>query len=106
VDRSGVVRLRKVIENEERLDLLKLDIEGAELDVLKDCSDVLCKVENVFVEYHAYHRGNRKLGDLLSILEKSGFNYYLKPVSHVTKPFVNMFKVYPLQVNVFATREK
>jgi len=33
--------------------MLKIDIEGAEYDVLKDCEDSLENVKNIFVEYHS-----------------------------------------------------
>ena len=34
------------------VDLLKIDIEGAEIAVLKECSDHLHNVNHLFVEYH------------------------------------------------------
>jgi FkbM family methyltransferase len=36
----------------EDIDFLKIDIEGAEYAVIKDCSDKLIHVKNLFVEYH------------------------------------------------------
>src|SRR6476646_4373490 len=36
------------------VDFLKLDIEGAEVDVLADCADRLSNVRHLFVEYHSF----------------------------------------------------
>jgi hypothetical protein len=46
-----VVRMRDWLN--EPIDLLKLDIEGAEFDVIKDCDDRLSIVKCLFVEYHS-----------------------------------------------------
>ncbi len=44
------LRLRNYLDR--RVDLLKLNIEGAETEVLEDCSDLLGSVDNLVVEYH------------------------------------------------------
>ncbi len=38
----------------DRIDLLKIDIEGAEVPVLEDCAARLDWVDRVFVEYHSF----------------------------------------------------
>jgi len=45
------IRLKDFLENEEKIDMLKIDIEGAEYEVLKDCRESLGHVQNLFVEY-------------------------------------------------------
>lgn len=58
---------------DERVDLLKLDIEGAELAVLRECADKLHNVERLFVEYHSFVGQPQGLPELLSILKTAGF---------------------------------
>ena len=54
-DNVPSIRLRTVLQNEKRkIDLLKIDIEGAEIEVIKDCADNLDKVCNIFIEYHSF----------------------------------------------------
>jgi len=61
------VRLRDYLDRD--VDLLKMDIEGAEVDVLLDCADRLHRVRNVVCEYHSYAGRSQRLGELLSVLE-------------------------------------
>lgn len=59
------------------IDLLKLDIEGAEYDVLSDVRDQLGTVRNIFIEFHLRGQSNR-LSSLLEILENAGFQYLIE----------------------------
>ena len=72
--RVGVpsVRLRDRITREP-IDLLKLDIEGAELEVLRDCEDVLDRVAALHMEVHDFAPGRRLLPECLQLLERAGF---------------------------------
>src|SRR5262249_28232303 len=49
--RVPTCRLRDYLT--QRVDLLRLDIEGAEVDVLRDCADLLGQVRNLAVDYHS-----------------------------------------------------
>jgi len=64
----------------QRIDLLKMDIEGAEFDVLSDLSHSkkLSLIKTIIVEYH-HHIDVKKnnLSRLLVLLEKNGFGYQL-----------------------------
>jgi FkbM family methyltransferase len=68
------IRLKQIIEN-QHVDLLKLDIEGAEYDVIKDCDEALANVKNIIIEVHKFRDHNGSLGDILRILEKNHFEY-------------------------------
>jgi FkbM family methyltransferase len=57
------VRLRDYLSGE--IDLLKVDIEGAEVDVLLDCADRLNAVHHLLVEYHSFLDQRQRLADLL-----------------------------------------
>jgi FkbM family methyltransferase len=72
------VRLSTFID--EKVDLLKLDVEGAEHAVLKDLvsSEVISNIDQMIVEYdHHLEVDTDKLGEFLSQLEKSGFGYQI-----------------------------
>lgn len=102
------LRLKDLIEKEKKIDMLKIDIEGAEYDVLMDCSNTLNNVENIFIEYHSFENSIQKLSEILQILEVSNFRYFIKPVNDRAVPFVNRKnKNNPnidLQLNIFAYR--
>lgn len=91
----------------EHVDLLKIDIEGAEYDVLLDCSDALGNVENIFVEYHGIYEQIHQFRHLLELLEKSGFKYHIKEADPIVHPFIKRERerTYSLQFNVFAFRD-
>ncbi|WP_338793197.1 FkbM family methyltransferase [Bernardetia sp. MNP-M8] len=82
------VRLQKYLN--QRIDLLKIDIEGAEITVLEDCVDSLHWVGNLFVEFHSFQNSAQRLGQLLSILENAGFRYYIRSEGVWSKkPFIH-----------------
>jgi FkbM family methyltransferase len=68
------VRLRDVI-GAEPIDLLKLDIEGAEHLVLPDCADVLARVDALLIDVHEFDPTRRGLPALLNLLSSAGFEY-------------------------------
>jgi FkbM family methyltransferase len=65
----------------ERIDLLKLDIEGAETEVLEDCASALGNVGALLLEVHEFDPSKRRSPALLQLLGDSGFTY---AVTHVT----------------------
>mgnify|MGYP003625962069 CR=1 FL=1 len=62
----------------EQVDFLKIDIEGAEYDILRDIDASLKYVKNIFVEYHSTCNNEQHLGEILNILKKNGFRYFLE----------------------------
>jgi FkbM family methyltransferase len=99
------VRLSDLLN--EEVDFLKIDIEGAELPVLKDCGDKIKNVKNLFVEYHGKYDKLSELNDMLDILLRNGFRYCIKEGSIIhTKPFWDKdTKVkYDMLLNIFAFR--
>jgi len=69
------VRLRDVIAAEDRIDLLKLDIEGAEHRVLADCEPELGRVRAMIIELHDFDARERKNPSTLELLKRAGFVY-------------------------------
>lgn len=69
------IRLKNYINNFERVDLLKLDVEGSENDILNDCRHVLHKVKCIIAEIHHFDHKKQFIGSLFKTLEDSGFQY-------------------------------
>ncbi|GAB4425882.1 MAG: hypothetical protein OHK0015_06290 [Chloroflexi bacterium OHK40] len=80
------LRLRDMLT--QPVDMLKLDIEGAETVVLEDCADRLDRVERLFVEYHAPVAQPQTLHRVLAILAGAGFRYQLHEAYAAPRPFV------------------
>lgn len=69
------IRLKEVLAAFTRIDLLKLDIEGAEYEVIRDCRDELHRVNYLFVECHFMDGRISEVLTLLEILNQSGFQF-------------------------------
>ncbi len=102
----GSVRLKDLIDLEKKIDMLKIDIEGAEIEVIKDCRENINKAENVFIEYHSFLNHAQELDLILKILTENKFRYFIKQPADRNIPFINKKnKNYPdmdLQLNIFA----
>ena len=64
----------------DRIDYLKIDIEGAEIDTLKGISDEnLSKVKAIAMEYHHAHLGfdDEVRKEFIGRLNRLGFNSHL-----------------------------
>jgi FkbM family methyltransferase len=58
----------------EQIDYLKIDVEGAEYDILLDCpSETLAKVRRIVMEYHEYDWYERSHLELVEALASNGF---------------------------------
>ncbi len=80
------IRLRDYLQ--ESVDFLKLDIEGAEGEVLSDCAERLNQVSNLFVEYHGFVDRDPDLSKLLGTLESASFRYHIDSDLISPKPFM------------------
>jgi FkbM family methyltransferase len=72
----------------EKTDLLKLDIEGSELFVLKDlaATNKITLIERMIIEYHSDEENEEnQLSALLAILEDEDFSYILS--NQIAPPF-------------------
>lgn len=97
------IRLKDYIS--QPIDMLKIDIEGAEYTVLKDCENLLHNVNHIFVEYHSFYDEEQHLEDILNILKRQGFRYHLRQSFSRNKPFVDKWlvcKKYDMAINIFA----
>ena len=92
---------------EQPIDFLKLDIEGAEYEVLRHCAPGLSNVARIFVEYHSRPGEKQMLPELLTILRDAGFTLYIKEAAINKKhPFLQerLPYFYDMQLNIFGTR--
>jgi FkbM family methyltransferase len=92
---------------EGQVDFLKIDIEGAEFEVLKESSEYLGNVQNIFIEYHSFAHQKQHLSELLGILERSGFRVIINYIGLTSKS--PMLKVeeqmgMDLQLNIYGVR--
>jgi FkbM family methyltransferase len=99
------IRLRPYLE--EHVDFLKLDIEGAETEVLEDCQNLLGNVDNLFVEYHSFVNQSQTLDRLIGILANAGFRLHIHPPATSPQPFYerNVQMGMDMQLNIFAFRD-
>lgn len=85
---------------DQPVDFLKMDIEGEEDKVLKECSDHLYNVHHLFCEYHHGNGlANNRLAKILQLLDEEGFDFqvgkswgyqdstHVRPFNYVTQPY-------------------
>ncbi len=100
------VRLKDFLTR--RVDFLKIDIEGAEYQVLKDIAAELQVVQNMFLEYHGSFAQNKELIEMFGWLNQAGFNIYIKEAAQVyDKPFYSQKRstdTWDVQLNIFCSR--
>jgi FkbM family methyltransferase len=72
------------------VDLLKVDIEGAEVEVLHDCPDMLHNVKAVCMEFHSYVGKKQGLGEMIKLFEDRGFRSHVTPAFHSRSPLVKV----------------
>lgn len=89
-----------------KVDLLKMDIEGAEVDVIADCATNLRSVERLFVEFHSFKGRPQRLGELASVLETAGFRLWVENLASCPSPFISHeeYMDMDMQLNVHGAR--
>lgn len=96
------IRLKDILTTD--VDLLKIDIEGAEDTVIQDCAEKLATVNNIFFEYHNDLNKEQTLDQLLAIVKEQGFHYYIKDSYTRKRPFMDtelICEVFDMAINVF-----
>lgn len=88
------------------VDLLKLDIEGAEYEVLCEAEDQLKNVNHIFLEYHKFDDTSATLSSVIALLERSGFELYVESGRNIRKPYRHLRKGHSprMLVNIFGER--
>lgn len=87
----------------KKVDFLKIDIEGAEYEVIKDCEDEIKNIDYLFIEYHSMPLKEQNLHKILEIVQKAGFSYHIKEAYTTKYPFIerNLNFGMDLQLNIF-----
>lgn len=101
------LRLRDLLLQHSSIDFLKLDIEGAEVRVLRDCCDSLVRVQRLFVEYHSMAGQPQQLAELLDVLQHNGFRYYIQQSGVCSQTPLVELQVesgFDLQLNIWGIR--
>jgi FkbM family methyltransferase len=98
------VRLKDFLEGFPHIDMLKIDIEGAEYEVLMDSQEVIGKCQHIFIEYHSHRDEAQKLHEILLMLNQKGYRYHIHHAFIRSQPFINRSHMLgmDLQLNIFA----
>ncbi len=100
------VRLRDYLT--QSIDFLKIDIEGAEFEVMEDIRDRLHLVKNLFVEYHSKSGEPQQLHQILNWMHAAGFRIHIHEACHaLRRPFVDKNPLnmeFDLQLNMYGFR--
>tara|TARA_B100000963_G_scaffold335460_1_gene329599 strand:+ start:2931 stop:3749 length:819 start_codon:yes stop_codon:yes gene_type:complete len=98
------ISLKEIIN--EPVQFLKLDIEGAENEVIFDIESKLKFVENLFIEYHSYYNEEQKLPEILQLLKRKGFRIHIQEAFVREKPFIDKETCLgmDLQLNIYCNR--
>jgi FkbM family methyltransferase len=101
------IRLREFIN--KPVELLKIDIEGAETIVLEDIKDLLHYVKYIFIEYHSFINEKQTLHKLLDILISNEFRVNVN-FSGLTsaQPFmkINTYENIDMLLNIYGWNKK
>ncbi|MBM3414550.1 MAG: FkbM family methyltransferase [Bacteroidetes bacterium] len=102
------LQLKKFLD--QPIDFLKLDIEGAEWEVLIDCAGSLGTVKKIFIEYHGQFNEQNKLIQILETLNIAGFQFYIREAAPIypTPFYRNKICLHPyqIQLNIFGFRDQ
>jgi FkbM family methyltransferase len=98
------VRLKDYLHS--TIDFLKIDIEGAEYEVMKDIRDKLFNVKNLFLEYHGYADKTQDFHEIIKWISEAGFRYHIKYSWENQKhPFIEKRNTgWDQQLNVYCYR--
>jgi FkbM family methyltransferase len=113
VAKDGILSVKSTLLSnliDQPVEMVKLDIEGAELNVIKEAKSKLHMVRRMFIEYHSFIKSEQNLDELLSILRESGFRYYISSPGVSNKnPFNKLGKRgymgMDFQLNIHAERQ-
>ena len=72
------------------IDLLKIDIEGAEYEVLKEVQPLLQRVKKLFIEYHSVDKTEQNLDLVIGLLKTEGYRVHIKEAYTAKHPFIDI----------------
>lgn len=97
------VKLSEYLRRADKVDFLKIDIEGAEVEVINECIGFLKDLKFVFIEFHSFSSKKQFLGHLISLLEGVGFRIHIHPPFISKRPFLGVSENLgmDMQLNLF-----
>jgi FkbM family methyltransferase len=100
----NAVDFSDILNARDRVDFLKMDIEGAENELFDKIVENLHKIDNFFLEYHAFKNQPQRLGQFLSILEAKNFRYNIENPHYRGMPLGEASQIndFDLQINIWA----
>jgi len=101
------IDLERFLQRFDSIDFLKIDIEGAEVQLLPHIKNQLPKVKNLFVEFHSYNNQTQHLSEVIDAMSSAGHRIYIDNVNFKTAPYINQKGKYgmDLQLNIFAYKQ-
>lgn len=102
----NAVRLSSFLD--QNIEFLKLDIEGAEVDVIVEAKQTLKNVKRIWVEYHSLVLRPQRLGELLEVFREEGFRFHLVTETAFSRPLQHLEATYDMdqRLNIWAVRGK
>lgn len=100
------IDIKEILAKHSYIDLLKIDIEGAESEVIPECAGRLGHVEHVFVEYHSTKDMPQGIAAIMAILTSEGFRLSVQTIKSSLRPFIDDVEngEFDLQLNIFGWR--
>ncbi len=101
-----VVDLKEIMKESSPIALIKMDIEGAEHEVLPYIKSEITKVQYFFLEFHQLKGTKNNLANLMQPFENAGFNYVIDIPKNYHNPFnyKGLNDMFESQINVFFGR--
>jgi FkbM family methyltransferase len=98
--------IRTILERHASIDFLKMDIEGAENQVIPACADLLSRADHVFVEYHGRSTAPQRLHEIVDALAAAGFRVTISNIKSRPAPLLGAPPDEPFeqQLNIFGHR--
>jgi FkbM family methyltransferase len=92
---------------DQKVDFLKIDVEGAEYYLIEHIAPKLVNVDKLFIEYHSFSEKKQNLSSIIAILEKQGFRYDIKQPFPTKRPFVDQLtrmreKIFDTHFEIYA----
>ena len=79
----------KVFLEDKEFDIAKIDIEGAEIELIPHIIDSFKVAKIVVFEYHSRKNSSQNLGTILNLFKGRGYSYYLKTEDKLLRPLLN-----------------
>ncbi|MFT4015880.1 MAG: FkbM family methyltransferase [Agriterribacter sp.] len=74
---------------QQKVDLLKIDVEGAEKFLIEDIRNNIANLNNIFLEYHSFVNDPQYLSKYLQLFEENGFRYFIEDEYKKTNHFID-----------------